>query len=79
MRSGGGGLAGAVERVLDALAGMIGAIALALVFFAIVTPAAVIMRAFGKDPLRLARESAAASYWRARGALERSDDLEKQR
>lgn len=34
-----------------------------LLFFATVTPIALIMRAVGKDPLRLRRDDAAASYW----------------
>lgn len=34
-----------------------------LLFFVNVTPIALIMRALGKDPLRLARDDAAVSYW----------------
>ncbi|EME70505.1 hypothetical protein H261_07743 [Paramagnetospirillum caucaseum] len=34
-----------------------------LLFFLTVTPTALIMRALGKDPLRLARDDKAASYW----------------
>lgn len=34
-----------------------------LLFFVTVTPIALIMRALGKDPLRLKRDDAAASYW----------------
>lgn len=34
-----------------------------LLFFVTVTPIALLMRAAGKDPLRLARDDAAASYW----------------
>ena len=34
-----------------------------LLFFCTVTPIALIMRALGKDPLRLARDDTAASYW----------------
>ena len=34
-----------------------------LLFFVTVTPIALIMRARGKDPLRLARDDACASYW----------------
>jgi predicted membrane metal-binding protein len=34
-----------------------------LMFFVTVTPIALIMRALGKDPLRLKRDDAAASYW----------------
>ncbi|WP_068430128.1 SxtJ family membrane protein [Magnetospirillum sp. XM-1] len=34
-----------------------------LLFFLTVTPIALIMRAVGKDPLHLARDDKAASYW----------------
>jgi len=34
-----------------------------LIFFLTVTPIALVMRALGKDPLRLSRDDAAASYW----------------
>ena len=34
-----------------------------LVFFTTVVPIGLVMRAFGKDPLRLRREPTAASYW----------------
>jgi hypothetical protein len=34
-----------------------------LVFFTTVVPIGLALRAFGKDPLRLRREPAAASYW----------------
>lgn len=37
-----------------------------LLFFVTVTPIALLMRAASKDPLRLARDDAAASYWIAR-------------
>jgi hypothetical protein len=44
-----------------------------LLFFGAVLPTALVMRAMGKDPLRLKREPAATSYWIARepGAPER--------
>jgi hypothetical protein len=34
-----------------------------LVFYAVVTPIGLLMRLFGKDPLRLRREPRAATYW----------------
>jgi hypothetical protein len=40
-----------------------GPIVLALVFYAVVTPIGVMLRALGKDPLRLRRNAAAVSYW----------------
>lgn len=38
-------------------------VVMGLLFFATVTPTAFLMRAFGKNPLRLGFEPAAASYW----------------
>jgi len=38
-------------------------IVLGLLFFVTVTPLALLMRALGKDPLRLRREPQAVSYW----------------
>ena len=36
---------------------------LGLLFFVVITPMGTIMRLFGKDPLRLRRDSASSSYW----------------
>lgn len=38
-------------------------VALAVVFFGVVLPTGVLLRAFGKDPLRLKRDPAAGTYW----------------
>jgi len=38
-------------------------IALGILFFAVLVPIGFLMRATGKDPLRLKREAAAESYW----------------
>lgn len=38
-------------------------IALGILFYAVLTPLGVLMRLTGKDPLRLKRDAAAASYW----------------
>jgi len=38
-------------------------VALAVMFFGVLTPTGVLMRLFGKDPLRLRIDRAAASYW----------------
>lgn len=38
-------------------------VVMALVFFTTVTPIALIMRAMGKDPLRLRRDQDARTYW----------------
>jgi hypothetical protein len=34
-----------------------------MLFYATVTPVGLLMRAVGKDPLRLRRNAAVASYW----------------
>ena len=34
-----------------------------VLFYGVVTPVGLTMRAFGKDPLRLRRDANAASYW----------------
>jgi hypothetical protein len=41
-------------------------IILGIIFFLVVTPMGVVMRAFGKDPLRLRLERGSRSYWIAR-------------
>jgi hypothetical protein len=38
-------------------------VVMALLFFAVVTPIALIFRSLGNDPLRLKRDSTAATYW----------------
>jgi hypothetical protein len=38
-------------------------IVLGLLFFAVFTPMGWVLRAMGKDPMRLKRDTAAASYW----------------
>jgi hypothetical protein len=47
-------------------------IVLSVMFFLILTPYAVVLRIFRKDPLGLAREPNADSYWRKRGATGRN-------
>jgi hypothetical protein len=39
---------------------------LGIMFFLVITPIGVVMRAFGKDPLRLKFDKGSASYWIAR-------------
>jgi hypothetical protein len=41
-------------------------IALGVLFYGVFTPLGSLMRATGKDPLHLARDRAAATYWRTR-------------
>lgn len=48
------------------LAAVVSPIALGILFYAVFTPVGVLMRMFGKDPLKLARDPAASSYWVAR-------------
>ena len=38
-------------------------VVMAVIYFAVVTPTGLIMRALGKDPLHLARDPEAESYW----------------
>ncbi len=49
-----------------AIAKVVNPIVMALLFYLVVTPMALIMRMFGKRPLRLAPDRMAASYWIAR-------------
>ena len=42
---------------------VISPLALGLLFYLTITPVGLLMRACGKDPLRLRRDPAAASYW----------------
>jgi large-conductance mechanosensitive channel len=52
------------------IAKIINPIVLALLFFLVVTPMALVMRIAGKRPLRLVPDRTAASYWIAREAPE---------
>ena len=42
---------------------IINPVVMAVLFFAVVTPTGLLMRAFGNDPMRLRREPDAKSYW----------------
>jgi hypothetical protein len=46
-----------------ALGNIVGAIAMAFVFFGVITPIGLALRLVGKDPLRRARDPLASSYW----------------
>lgn len=59
----GNGLFDAVAAFLGAAVNLILMLTMAVVFFLILTPVAVLLRALGKDPLRLTRNPHAASYW----------------
>jgi large-conductance mechanosensitive channel len=41
-------------------------IVMGFLFFVVILPIALLMRAFGKDPLRLKRDAQASTYWIAR-------------
>lgn len=45
------------------LSKVVSPIALGIVFYAALTPAGILMRLSGKDPLRLRRDAGARSYW----------------
>jgi membrane protease YdiL (CAAX protease family) len=51
------------------LSKIVGPVVLMLIFYAVVTPVGLLMRAFGKDPLRLRRDEE-TSYWIMRQAPE---------
>jgi saxitoxin biosynthesis operon SxtJ-like protein len=54
-------------------------IVMGVLFFAVVTPVGVLMRASGKDPLRLRPDRGASSYWLARaGERERQTSMTRQ-
>ena len=42
---------------------MVNPLVMALIYFAVVTPTGLVMRALGKDPLRLKYDPDAQSYW----------------
>ncbi len=45
------------------LHGIVSPIILAVIYYAVVTPTGLVLRAMGKDPLRLRRDPNAGSYW----------------
>ena len=51
--------------------GIIHTVAMALLFFAVLTPLGVLLRVLGRDPLRLRLEPQSASYWLRRRAAAR--------
>ena len=63
-----------VERGWSLLAHALGwvntRILLALVFFVVLAPVALVMRAFGKDPLERRRDRRRPTYWRTRETAE---------
>jgi hypothetical protein len=74
---------GPLNRIWTALGLFLGKLVnplvLSALFFLVFTPMALLMRAFGKDPLRLKFESSAESYWipRAGSGIE-SDSMRQQ-
>jgi hypothetical protein len=53
-------------------------IVMALLFYLVFTPVAILMRAMGKDPLRLAADPEADSYWIPRGAEDEMSNMNNQ-
>ena len=53
-------------RLGMALAAVVNPVILAVLFYLVFSPMALVLRLFGKRPLRLQREPAAPSYWLAR-------------
>jgi hypothetical protein len=62
-------------RVSHAVGQVVGRALLAVMFLAVLTPLAWVLRGLGKDLLRLRRDRAAASYWRAARAPSPLDRL----
>jgi hypothetical protein len=58
--------------------GVIHAVAMALLFFAVVTPLGVLLRGLGRDPLRLRLEPQSASYWLCRRTAARPVAMTRQ-
>jgi hypothetical protein len=56
---------------------VISPIVIGLVFFAVVWPIGLILRALGRDHLRLRRNPSSPSYWVPRGAIEAPPDAMK--
>ena len=65
----------AFKKLTSFIGGLITALLLALVFFAVITPIGLIMRLFGKDPLDRKIEKGKGSYWEKKGAV--SEDVER--
>lgn len=42
---------------------LLSSIALAITFFLVITPLGLLLRAMGKDPLKLKRDASAQSFW----------------
>jgi hypothetical protein len=49
-----------------------------LLFYLVFTPAAMVLRWLGKDPLRLRMDRAAPTYWIERGARASAEDMANQ-
>ena len=49
---------------------------LATLYFGVLTPLALVLRTFGRDPLRL-RRPAAGTYWRERGPMPTAERLDR--
>jgi hypothetical protein len=66
-------------KVGGAITKMVNPIVLGLLFFSVVTPMALFMRAVGRRPLRLAPDSTAATYWIEREpSVERASNMRRQ-
>ena len=50
----------------------VGHVTILIVFFLVVTPIGLVMRAVGRDPLRRKFDATCASYWERRGASDRT-------
>lgn len=60
------------RRIFSPLIEALSPIAIAILFFAVLTPAALVMRLMGRDPLRLRLDRSVPSYWLRRGSAQRA-------
>jgi hypothetical protein len=65
-------------RVGLALGRVVSPVVMAFVYYGVVVPIGLVMRARGKDPLRLGRSAAAASYWIEREPGPRRGSMSRQ-
>lgn len=69
----------ATERGIGgALADIAATVAMVIAFYALVTPVALLLRAFGRDPLRLRFEPGLDSYWVKRDPDQGSSSMNSQ-
>jgi hypothetical protein len=66
------------RRLLLQISGIFVRLAMGVLFFAVVTPAGIVMRLVGRDPLRLRLERERESYWLRRSSKNGPSSMRKQ-